>query len=187
MRCSGWSSPATWACSGAAAAAALVLAAPAGAHVSIAPKAVAVGAEVDLLFSVPNADDAAGVVRVTIGIPPDFDLDDAEAKEGWTQSRTGQAVTWAGGRIPQHQFARFAIRGTAPSRSETVLFNVLVGSRGGETTTYRIPIEVKKGASNDVGARSLGKAALIVAVAAAALALAAGFLALYVWLRPPPP
>jgi hypothetical protein len=185
MRCSGWSSLGIWACSGAAAA--LALAASAGAHVSISPKAVTVGSEVDLLFSVPNEADAAGVVRVTIGIPPDFELDDAEAKEGWTQSRTGQAITWAGGRIPQHQFARFAIRGTAPTRSETVLFNVLVGSRGGETTTYRIPIEVKKGAADDVGARTLGKAALIVAAAAAALALAAGFLALYVWLRPPPP
>jgi hypothetical protein len=185
MRCSGWSSRAISACS--AAAAALALAAPAGAHVSIAPKAVAVDSDVDLVFSVPNEADAAGVVRVTIGIPSDFELDDAEAKEGWTQSRTGQAITWAGGRIPQHQFARFAIRGTAPARAETVLFNVLVGSRGGETTTYRIPIEVKKGAANDLGARTLGKAALIVAVAAAALALAAGFLALYVWLRPPPP
>jgi hypothetical protein len=185
MRCSGWSSRAIWACSGAAAA--LVLAPPAAAHVSISPKAVAAGSEVDLLFSVPNEADAAGIVRVTIGIPPDFELDDAEAKEGWTQSRTGQAITWAGGRIPQHQFARFAIRGTAPERSETVLFNVLVGSRGGETTTYRIPIDVKKSAADDVGARTLGKAALIVAAAAAALALAAGFLALYVWLRPPPP
>jgi hypothetical protein len=164
-----------------------VLAAPAGAHVSISPKTVAVGSDVDLVFSVPNEEDAAGVVRVTIGIPPDFELDDAEAKEGWTQSRTGQAITWAGGRIPQRQFVRFAMRGTAPKVSETVLFNVLVGSRGGDTTTYRIPIEVKKGATNDVGARTLGKAALIVAVAAAALALVAGFLALYVWLRPPPP
>jgi uncharacterized protein YcnI len=187
MRCSGWSSRATWVCSGVAATAALALAVPAGAHVSISPKTVAAGAEVDLVFGVPNEEDAAGIVRVTIGIPADFELDDAEAKEGWTQSRTGQAITWAGGRIPQRQFARFAIRGTAPAVSETVLFNVLVGSRGGETTTYRIPIEVKKGATNDVGARTLGKAALIVAVAAAALALGAGFLALYVWLRPPPP
>ena len=151
MRCSGWSSRAIWACNGAAAAAALVLAAPAGAHVSISPKTVAAGADVDLLFSVPNEEDAAGVVRVTIGVPPDFELDDAEAKEGWTQSRTGQAITWAGGRIPQRQFARFAIRGTAPKVSETVLFNVLVGSRGGETTTYRVPIEVKPGSEVPAG------------------------------------
>jgi len=136
---------------------------------------------------VPNEDDAAGVIRVTIGIPSDFVLDDAEAKPGWTQGRTGQAITWSGGRIPKGEFAQFAVRGTAPKRAEEILFNVLVGSRSGETTTYRVPLEVKRGASNDVGARTLGKAALIVAVGAAALALAAAFLALYVWLRPPPP
>ena len=39
----------------------------------------------------------------------------------------------------------------------------------------------------DNGARSLGKAALVVAVVGAGLALAALFVALYVWLRPPPP
>ena len=185
MRSSGWSSRVISGCS--VAAVALALAAPAAAHVSLAPKSVAVGADVDLVFGVPNKDDAAGVVRVTVAVPSDFRLDDGEAKPGWTQSRTGQAITWAGGRIPENQFAWFAVRGTAPSRPETVLFNVLVGSRGGQTTTYRIPLAVKRGATNDVGARTLGKAALVVALAAAVLALAAGFLALYVWLRPPPP
>ena len=186
MRSNGWSSRVIWACS-AAAAFALALAAPAAAHVSLTPKTVAPEADVDLVFGVPNEDDAAGVVRVTIGIPSDFKLDDAETKEGWTQSRTGQAITWAGGRIPKRQFARFTVRGTAPARQERVLFNVLVGSRAGETTTYRVALEVTSGRSNDAGARTLGKAALAVAVAAAALALVAGFLALYVWLRPPPP
>jgi hypothetical protein len=164
-----------------------VLAAPAGAHVSLSPKAVGLGADADLVFGVPNEDDAAGIIRVTIGIPSDFVLDDAEAKEGWTQSRTGQAITWSGGRIPKGQFARFTVRGTAPKRSEEILFNVLVGSRSGETTTYRVPLGVRSGASNDIGARTLGKAALIVAIGAAGLALASAFLALYVWLRPPPP
>src|SRR3954447_21195118 len=129
-------SPAAAVCSAAAATVlALALAAPAAAHVSLSPKAVAVGSDVDLVFGVPNEDDAEGVVRVTIAIPSDFRLDDAEAKEGWTGSRTGQAVTWSRGRIPKGRFARFTVRGTAPARAETVLFNVLVGSRRGETTT----------------------------------------------------
>ena len=184
MRCSGWSSRVTWVCS--AGAAALVVAGPAPAHVSLWPKSVAVGADADLVFGVPNEEDAAGVIRVTIGIPSDFALHDAETKPGWTLSRTGQAITWSGGRIPKGEFARFAVRGTAPKRPEEVLFNVLVGSRSGETTTYHVPLQVTRGASNDAGARTLGKAALVVAIGAAGLALAAGFLALYVWLRPPP-
>jgi uncharacterized protein YcnI len=184
MKCNGWSSLAISASS--AACAALLLAAPAGAHLSIVPPTVVKGQLVDLEFSVPNADDAYGIDHVTLGVPQDFDLDDAEAKSGWSQSRTGQAVTWSGGNIPKGTYARFGIRGTAPPRPETVLFNVLVGDRTGKSITYRVPLGVTAHGPQDAGARSLGKAALIVAIAAAALALVAGFIGLYVWLRPPP-
>ena len=166
----------------------LVLATPASAaaHLSINPSQVHTGALVDLDFSVPNTGDPIGIDHVTLGIPQDFELDDMEAKPTWTQSRTGQAVTWSGGLIPKGTFARFAIRGTAPSKPETVLFNVLVGDRTGKSITYRVGVEVVDHGPQDQGARSLGKAALIVAIVGAAFALGALFLALYVWLRPPP-
>jgi uncharacterized protein YcnI len=180
MKCNAWSSLAISVCS------ALVLAGTASAHLSIDPAKVATGAEVDLVFSVPNEDDAVGVDHVTLGIPSDFDLDDAETKPGWTQSRTGQAITWSGGHIPKGQYATFAVRGTAPKRAETVLFNVLVGDRTGKSITYRVGLDVAAGAERDSGARSLGKAALAVAIVAGVLALAALFSGLYVWLRPPP-
>jgi len=165
---------------------ALVLAAAAGAHLSINPPSVHTGDLVDLEFSVPNVGDAIGIDHVTLGIPQDFDLDDMEAKPGWTSSRTGQAVTWSGGMIPKGTFARFAIRGTAPAKPETVLFNVLVGDRQGKSITYRVGLDVTSTPDEDTGARSLGKAALGVAIAAAVLALGALFLGLYLWLRPPP-
>lgn len=181
MRFSAWSSLAISACS------ALALAAPAAAHVSIDPATVVKGQQVDLVFSVPNEDGRISVDHVTLGIPPDFQLEGAEAKPGWTQSRTGQAVTWSGGLIPRGTFARFAIRGTAPARVETVLFNVLVGDRTGRSITYRVGLDVAATARQDRGARELGKAALGVAILAAVLALGALFLGLYLWLRPPPP
>jgi uncharacterized protein YcnI len=165
----------------------LALAPAAAAHLSLTPKSVTVNEVVDLVLSVPNADDPQGVVRVTIGAPREFQLDDGETKPSWTQTRAGQAITWSGGRIPKGQFARFAIRGTAPEQAGAVLFNVLVGSQDGKTTTYRVALPVRAHASQDEGARTLGKVALFVAIGAAGLALAAGFLALYVWLRPPPP
>jgi uncharacterized protein YcnI len=185
MRSSGWSSLVISIFS--AAAAALLVAAPAAAHLSLTPKTADVGEDVDLVFAVPNEDDARGIVRVTVGAPSAFALDDGEAKPGWTQSRSGQAVTWSGGRIPKGQFATFTLRGTAPNRPETVLFNVLAGSQSGETTTYRVALDVKESGESDTGARTLGRAALFIALGAAALAIGAGFLALYVWLRPPPP
>jgi uncharacterized protein YcnI len=189
MRSSAWSSLVISACSALALALAfaLALAAPAAAHVSITPKSVSAGSDVDLVIAVPNQSDPRGIVRVTIGVPAELQLDDAELKPGWTQQRAAQAITWTGGPIPKGQFATFGLRGTAPGRGETVLFNVLVGSRSGKTTTYRVALDVRAHASRDVGARNLGKAALFVALAAALLALAGGFLALYVWLRPPPP
>ena len=165
---------------------ALALAAAAGAHLSINPASVQTGALVDLVFSVPNVGTAVGIDHVTLGIPQDFDLDDMEAKPGWTQSRTGQAVTWSGGMIPKGTFARFAIRGTAPSKPETVLFNVLVGDRLGKSITYRVGLDVASTTNEDTGARSLGKAALGVAIAGGVVALGALFLGLYLWLRPPP-
>jgi hypothetical protein len=180
MRCKGWSSLAISAFSG------LLLAAPAFAHLSITPSTIRTGQLVDLVFSVPNADDPVGIDHVTLGIPQDFQLDDAEAKPGWTQSRTGQAITWSGGHIPLREFGRFAIRGTAPPNEETVLFNVLVGDRTGKSITYRVGLDVVAHGEQDSGARSLGKAALVVAIFGAALALGALFVALYVWLRPPP-
>jgi uncharacterized protein YcnI len=183
MRCRGWSSLGILGCSTAA----LVFAAPAFAHLSINPSMIHTGDLVDLVFSVPNADDPHGIDHVTLGIPGEFQLDDAEAKPGWTQSRTGQAVTWSGGTIPRREFARFAIRGTAPYKPETVLFNVVVGDRTGKSITYRVGVQVIDHGPQDQGARSLGKAALVVAIVGAAFALGALFLGLYVWLRPPPP
>jgi len=183
MRFSGWSSLSI---SVSSVAAALVLAAPAGAHLSVNPDTVRAGALVDLVFSVPNAADPSGIDQVTISAPAGFVLDDGEAVAGWTQSRSGQTLTWKAGSIPLRQYARFGIRGTAPAQAGTVLFNVLVADRTGRSITYRAALDVVAHAPRDNGARSLGKAALIVAVIGAAVALAALFVALYVWLRPPP-
>jgi uncharacterized protein YcnI len=180
MKCSGWSSLAISASS------ALLFAGAASAHLSIDPARVTKGDLVDLVFSVPNQSDPMPVEHVTIGIPADFALDDAEAKPSWSQSRTGQAITWSGGRIPKGQYATFAIRGTAPKKVETVLFNVLVGDRNGKSITYRVGLDVAAHGPQDAGARSLGRAALLIAILGGALALGALFTGLYVWLRPPP-
>jgi uncharacterized protein YcnI len=180
MRCSGWSLRAISACS--AAGATLLLAVPASAGLSISPPSVQKGQHVDLVFSVPNAKDKGSVERVTLGVPPDFTLDDAEAKTGWSQSRTGQAITWSGGRIPRGQFARFGIRGTAPSHAETAVFNVLVGDQRGKSITYQVGLVVLNPRSSGSDSDSLGKAALIVAIGAAALSL---LTLLFVWLRSP--
>jgi uncharacterized protein YcnI len=182
MRCSAWSLRSIWVCS--AVVVALALAPAAAARLSIDPSTTVAGRPVDLTFYVPNEADTYGVNHVTLGIPGEFQLDDAEAKPGWTQSRTQQAITWSGGLIPKGEFATFSIRGTAPKQAETVLFNVVIGDRTGKSTTFRIPLDVvTQTAESDSDSQS--KTALIVAIVAVVLALGAGFLGLYLWLRPP--
>jgi uncharacterized protein YcnI len=180
MRFSAWSLRVISVCS------ALVVVPSAFAHLSISPTRVGAGQAVDLTFGAPNEDSDLGVDHVTVRVPAGFSLDDAEAKPGWTQSRAGDSVTWRGGRIPKGQYATFGIRGTAPASTGTVTFNVLVGDRTGQSITYRVGLDVVKTTTRDNGARALGKAAIGVALAAAALGLAGLFVGIHVWLRPPP-
>jgi uncharacterized protein YcnI len=180
MRFSAWSLRAISVCS------ALVFTGSAWAHLSVSPTRVGSGQSVDLTFAAPNEDDDRGVDRVTIAVPAEFDLDDAEAKPGWTQSRSGDAITWTGGTIPKGQFATFTIRGDAPKRTGTVTFAVLVGDRTGKSVTYRVGVDVVASQTEDSAARSLGIVAVGVAIGAALLAVIALFLGLYGWLRPPP-
>jgi len=180
MKFSAWSLRAISVCS------ALLFAPSAWAHLSVSPTRVSVGEAVDLTFGAANEDDDLGVDHVTLTVPSGFDLDDAEAKPGWTQSTSGDSVSWSGGRIPKGQYATFGIRGTAPASPGTVTFKVLVGDRSGKSITYQVGLDVVASTSRDNGARSLGKAAIAVALLAGLLALAALFVGIYVWLRPPP-
>ena len=180
MKFSAWSLLVISVCS------ALLFAPSAWAHLSVSPTRVSVGEAVDLTFGAANEDDDLGVDHVTLTVPSGFDLDDAEAKPGWTQSTSGDSVSWSGGRIPKGQYATFGIRGTAPASPGTVTFKVLVGDRSGKSITYQVGLDVVASTSRDDGARSLGKAAIAVALLAGLLALAALFVGIYVWLRPPP-
>ena len=180
MRFSAWSLRVISVCS------ALVVVPSAWAHLSVSPTRVGTGQAVDLTFGAPNESSDLGVDHVTLTAPAAFDLDDAEAEPGWTQSRSGDTVTWTGGRIPKGEYATFGIRGTAPPSPGTVTFRVVVADRSGTSFTYRVGLDVVRGTTRDDGARSLGKAAIAVGLVAAVLALAALFVGLYVWLRPPP-
>ena len=180
MKYSAWSLRVISVCS------ALVFVPSAWAHLSVSPTRVSVGEAVDLTFSAPNEDDDLGIDHVTLTVPSGFDLDDAEAKPGWTQSKAGGSVTWSGGRIPKGEYATFGVRGTASKTPGTAMFKVLVGDRTGRSITYQVGLNVVRSTSRDNGARSLGKAAIAVALLAGALALVALFVGIYVWLRPPP-
>ena len=181
MKFSAWSSLVISVCS------ALVFAGAASAHLSIDPQRVQPGAEVDLVFSVPNEDDAVGVDHVTLGIPADFELDDAEAKPGWTQSRTGQAVTWSGGLIPKGQFAR--VRDPGHRAGEVRDGALQRARRRPHRQVDHLPGRARRRRDQPRRTRAparSAKAALVIAIVAAALALVALFAWVYRWIRPTP-
>ena len=64
---------------------------------------------------------------------------------------------------------------------------MLVGDRTGKSITYRVGLDVVKSTTRDNGARTLGKAALGLAlVGGRARARRPLFVGIYLWLRPPP-
>jgi uncharacterized protein YcnI len=168
----------------------LAFAAPAAAGVTVAPSQLLPGHEVILSFAVPNENTAkADAPRVVIATPPDFKLEDAGASPGWTAERVGRGtVAWRGGSIPPGQFETFSLRGATPQGRVRLVFTVLVAHTSGPTDTFRPAVLVAPLVSaHDSGARTLGGAALAAALGAAAIAVGGGFLALWLWLRPPPP
>jgi hypothetical protein len=172
---------------------ALALPAAADAHVKVEPTRIPPGASRILVFSAPAEDPVANVVGLELELPRNVILDEIEAKPGWKGTFDGQKVVWSGGRIPPRQFATFSLLVTAPLQPGVLRFvSHEVLSNGSRSITYRPVVVVAKApapaaarSGRDSGARTLGKAALAVALAAGAIALLAGFGALYLWLRSP--
>jgi uncharacterized protein YcnI len=153
----------------------------------VTPQRVDPGTDVRLVFSVPNTS-AVAITRVAIGLPPDFQLEEAETQGGWTTEARQRTVAWEGSRIVQGQFADFGLLVRVPSTEERAVFSVLASQANGQTITYQTSLTVaSEPAPRDHGARTLATAALIVASIAALLALGGSFLALWLWLRPRPP
>ena len=104
MRCSGWSSLAILACS----AAALLLAAPAAAHVVPEPTFLASGSSESVTFSGPNELDAP-MTAFALTAPPGLDIAHAHEVEGWDESLDGATATWRGGPLSPDEEMGFGV------------------------------------------------------------------------------
>ncbi len=168
---------------------ALAVAPTAAAHVTVSPSQAEPQRAALLTFSVPNERAGTVVTGLRVTVPAAVTILQIQAKAGWRESIDGRAVSWRGGAIPPHRFDTFTVRAAMPQREGPVVFRALQLYANGHNPTYRPvgevaaawPPTVARG--RDSGARTLGKAALFVAIAAAALAVGAGFLALWTWLR----
>ena len=174
---------------GVAALAFLVLLLPgaAAAHVTVTPRRVAPGAEALLAFSAPNEREHVPIEALTVDLPAGFVVGAVETKGGWRTTTTGRTVTWRGGRIPPGQFAQFFLRAVSPGTRGSFATTAVERFADGQRAVFHPRVSVGTlrttlRPGTDSGARTLGKFALGVALAAALLAVGAGFLALRSWL-----
>ncbi len=92
-----------------AVAAALVLAAPADAHVIPAPAFLPAGETQTLELSVPNERDAT-MTSFVATVPAGIEIVEAEETAGWSASVDGQVATWSGGSLPAKLAETFGLR-----------------------------------------------------------------------------
>ena len=178
---------------GAAATAALALAAPAAAHVVVRPMQVAPLTAVRFVFTVPNERPRGSIVGLRLSLPPGLVLGEAELLAGWSARTTAHQVVWRGGPIPPGQFAAFSLLATASGRHTVLPIAAEERYADGTVERFRPTVTVVRATAtptrarvgHDSGARTLGGFALAFAIAALALALAGGFGFLWVWLRLP--
>jgi hypothetical protein len=165
---------------------ALAWTAAASAHVTVSPTPIAPGEETTLAFHVPDERAGARLTSLTLRLAGTLRIESIEAKPGWIAQRHGQTIRWRGGSLRVGEFVDFSVVVDAPTRPG-VLHSVAVERfSDGEAERYPVPIMVREATptrNRDAGARTLGKAALIVAIVAAVAAVGAFFMAMAMWLR----
>jgi len=124
----------------------MVLAAPAGAHVTIDPGEAAKGSDAVLSLVVPNENDTTSTTKIEVQLPRDRPLADVrvQPKPGWTVTTTTRqlakpvttdegkvsevvdTITWDGGSIGPGQFDLFTIAaGPLPTKGKQLVFKTL--------------------------------------------------------------
>lgn len=175
----------------AACALSLLLAASAAAHVTFTPTTARPGETVRLVVDSPDENTGSPIVALELLAPSGVTVDDPEARPGWRALVQRGRVEWRGGSIPPGQFATFMVDVTAPSATGPQRFTARQRFADGTSAEFHPVLTVEPPASagvagRDSSARSLARAALFLAIAAVVLAIGAGFLGLWLWLRPPP-
>jgi len=173
-------------------AAAALAVAPSGlGHGSVRPTVTPPGSTREFVFLIANGRDDAAMVGFSVELPPGASLDDVTARQPeWIASSRGNRGEWRGGPIPVRAFESFTLRATMPDREGTASFIGRELFDDGPGPPFRLDVVLAggggapgSGEARDEGARTLGKAALFVSIAALILAGAGFFLGLARWLR----
>jgi uncharacterized protein YcnI len=126
----------------------VVIAGPALAHVEVQPGTAAAGEPATFSFRVPNEEDNAATVSLTVHLPADDVIPSVQAapKPGWSADVTADAVTWSGGRIEPGHAEYFTITtGPLPTDVDSLVFAADQTYSNGDVVSWNEP-EVNGGA-----------------------------------------
>lgn len=137
MKCSGWSSLAISACS----ALALVLAAPAGAHVILKTPFVYASASSELELEVPNELDVS-MTALHVAVPNGFRINAAQSEGDWVPRVTPTTVSWTGGRLPPRATTTFRLTVDAPATPGAVSLDATQHYQGGGSVPWPVDLTV---------------------------------------------
>lgn len=137
----------------AGAVAAVVVAAPALAHVTIQPNEAIAGSFARFVVRVPNERDDASTIRVKVELPP-LAFPSFEPKDGWERrEETGEfdepidafgeevtegvtSVTWSGGEVGPGEFTEFGFSVRMPEEPTTLTFRAIQTYDSGEVVRW---------------------------------------------------
>jgi uncharacterized protein YcnI len=135
----------------------LISAAPAGAHVTLAPATLPAGAEDEITFRVPNENPNVATTKLVVQLPADDPIASVKVRAlpGWRSTVTLRklavplhtddgviaaavsTITWEGGKIGPGEYQDFAIlAGPIPSRSHELAFKAIQTYANGDVVRW---------------------------------------------------
>ena len=137
MRCSGWSSLAISVCSGLA----LVLAAPAAAHVVASPTFLASQSSESIGFEAPNERDDP-MTSFTLSAPDGIDIQHAHPVDGWNGTVEDGVARWTGGSLAAGATATFGVTLKADAEPGVVSLQARQGYDSGAIVEWPVAMTV---------------------------------------------
>jgi uncharacterized protein YcnI len=169
----------------AAVAVALIAAAGASGHGTIAPASAQAGSSQAFELTVPNDRLDADIVAVALRLPSGIELESAKATQPlWAVSSAGNLVTWQGGPIARASAETFSFTARMPSQSGSVELTLLETYDDGDAAPFPITVDARTSSNGGSGSGTTGTFALVLAALSLAVSTAAVLLALRANRRP---
>jgi uncharacterized protein YcnI len=157
---------------------ALIAAAGASGHGTIAPASAQAGSSQAFELTVPNDRLDADIVAVALRLPSGIELESAEATQPlWAVSSAGNVVMWQGGPIARASAETFSFTARMPSQSGSVELTLLETYDDGDAAPFPIAVEVRTSSTGGSGSGTTGTLALALGVLSLAVSTAALLLA----------